>query len=288
MTDEEILEAAVEELSELDYPKLWMTERGLAKRLRRRAAMVGLDHVRLRGVLMDHAAGRPRQLRNSSSPSLRTLEVLWGAICEGGVQEADVPLPTLKGGLARVDPSGRRGQSEFGEEEEAADFFLSYRMADETHARYVVRTVERSGYSVWDAGSFIVDEEHINDRVLEAMNHVHKQLIYLSDSALGSLWVGKEVIHGDRLELDQTIVLKGDDDSLMESVYRMLDGEAPEFPPYREVSSQAVEMFRNILRTELAREEKIVYLHPVPIGNRWREYERLVPIFDFAQSPVEM
>ena len=283
MTDEDILEAAVEELRALRSPKLWMTERGLAKRLRRRAMLSGVDHVRLRSVLMEHAAKRPRLLRNSSSPSMHTLEVLWGAIRAGGVKEADVRLPLLTDGPARVDPEGRRGQSEFDEDEEPADYFLSYRMADGAHARHVIRAVEQSGFSVWDAGTFIVDEEHINDRVLEAMGQVGKQLIYLSDSALRSLWVGKEVIHGDRLELEQTIVLKGDDDLLMECVYRMLEGNAPDFPPYRDASSQAVEMFRGILQVELTGGATTVFLHPVPSGDRWRAYERLKPVSDFTR-----
>jgi hypothetical protein len=281
MTDEEILEAAVDELQVLRPPKLWMTERGLAKRLRRLPAMRGLDHVRLRSVLMDHAGNRPRLLRNSSSPSLHTLEVLWGAIREGGVKEADNPLPTLTGGPERVDPAGRLGQLDFDEQMEPADFFLSYRMADEIHARYVLRTVEHKGRSVWDAGSFIVDGEHINDRVIEAMGRVSKQLIYLSDSALRSLWLGKEVIHGDRLQLSQSIVVKGDDDQLMECIYRMLDGEAPEFPPHEGVSSQAVEMFRGVLHAELTKSDNAIYLHPQPIGDRWREYGRLRPVHDF-------
>ena len=172
MNDVDILDASLKKLRKLTGKKRWMTERGLAKRLRRDPAFERLDHVRLRSVLMDHAACRPRLIRNSSAPSLRTLEVLWGAIRKGGVEESDIPLPLLTGGPTRVDPEGRRAQSAFDEEEESADFFLSYRMADQTDARVVIKAVESSGSSVWDAGSFIVDGEHINDRVLESMKSV--------------------------------------------------------------------------------------------------------------------
>jgi len=279
MTDTEILEAAVKKLRRLTGKKRWMTERGLAKRLRRDPALERLDHVRLRAVLMNHAADRPRHIRNSSAPSLRTLEVLWGAIREDGVEEADIPLPLLTGGPTRVNPEGRRAQSAFDEEEEPADFFLSYRMADQTDARVVIKAVESSGSSVWDAGSFIVDGEHINDRVLEAMQSVRKQLIYLSESALRSLWVGKEAIYGDRLELEQTFVLKGDDDVLMECVYRMLNGEDPQFPPYLGATSQAVEMFRGMLQATLADPQgPTVYLSPLPADGRWRATDRLRPL----------
>ena len=282
MNDAEILQAANTELRKLRGRKLWMTERALAKRLRRDRAFGRLDHVRLRAVLMDHAASRPRRIRNSSAPSIRTLEVLWGAIREGGVEEADIMLPLLTGGPARVNPEGRRGQSAFDEQEEPADYFLSYRMADEDDARAVIRAVESSGSSVWDAGSFIVEEEHINDCVREAMKSVRKQLIYLSTSALRSLWVNKEAIYGDHLELKQVLVLKGDDDVLMECVYRMLNGEDPQFPPYRGRTSQAVDMFRGMLQATLADANGgTVYLSPLPADGRWRAIERLQSIDKF-------
>ena len=107
-------------------------------------------------------------------------------------------------------------------------------------------------------------------------------MIYLSESALRSLWVGKEAIYGDHLELEQVFVLKGDDDVLMECVYRMLNGEDPQFPPYRGRTSQAVDMFRGMLQATLADANGgTVYLSPLPADGRWRAIERLQSIDKF-------
>lgn len=279
MTDAEILDAAYAVLSNLTGKKLWMTERGLAKRLRRDAAFRELDHLRLREVLMDHAAQQHRRIRNSKSPSEKTLEVLWGAIRQGGIKEVHNPLPLLQDLSERLYPD--RVQREFEVDDEGADYFLSYRKLYEEQALEIVRTLERRDCSVWIAGQFIDPGQHINDRVIEAMGLVRKQLVYVDESALKSLWVGKEALHGARLDLEQKIVLKGDDPGVMDRFYAMLDDKPSWFGEYGGESGGAAERFRQLLKQRVAGGAEPIYMHPVPQGDAWMAYNRLKPMSEF-------
>lgn len=277
MTDAEILTGAREALLALSGKKRWMTERALAKRLRRRPAFRALDHLRLRDVLMQHASEPERTIRNSSAPSEKTLEVLWGAIQKDGVKEINNPLPVLRDLAQRRPPDDDPQPREFEEEEEAADYFLSYRMLYEERALELVRVLESRGWSVWIAGQFIGPGDHINQKVIDAMSRVRRQLIYVDESALHSLWVGKEALHGARLDLEQTFVLKGDDPGVVRRFVAMLNNQ----PEWFGAGEGAVGRFRELLEQRVANSGAKIYLHPDPESDEWRAHTRLVSISEF-------
>jgi len=281
MTDAEILTEAHDTLLALKGKKRWMTERGLAKRLRGRDAFRTLDHLRLRDVLMQHASEPGRTIRNSKAPSEKTLEVLWGAIQEGGVKEINNPLPVLRDLARRRHPDDDPQPREFEEDEEDADYFLSYRMLYEEQAFELVRALESRGWSVWIAGYFIGPGDHINQKVIDAMSRVRRQLIYVDESALHSLWVGKEALHGARLDLEQTFVLKGDDPGVVRRFVAMLNNEPDWFGAYGGASGGAVERFRELLEQRVAHSAAKIYLHPVPDSDTLLAHPRLASISEF-------
>lgn len=287
MTDEQILQAAHEELCKLNAPKLWMTERGLARRIHRNTTLEGVTQVRLRKVLMEHAALGPgrRIIRNSPYPSAKTLEVLWGAIrADNGVGERDVPPPIHDRGMLRMEAPEGEGRSE--EEESVPTHFLSYNFGDSDDAVAAAEVLEAKGHSIWIAGARIVDEEHINDAVIGAMRSVANHLIYLSANALQSLWVGKEALLGDNLSLKQTIIAKGDDPDLMQLVRDWMDGkqaaDSARIAQYEGVSFLAAWKFKELLKTHLQTPEEVIYLSP---GADADAHPRLRPLSEFPTAP---
>ncbi len=298
MNDEAIVEAARSALAGLQPPKLWMTARFLSRRLRKRhPELRGLSQVELFDVLTKHAArGRGnRAVRNSPYPSDSTLEVLWGAVEK--VDERDVEPPFLESpagadDLPRPAPAHAPGDPEAQEETDAAKpYFLSYNFKDAGAAHEVAAILERKGHPVWLAGARIAHGEFINERVKTAIGEARGLLLYLSAESLRSLWVAKEQIVGQALDLERTIVVKGDDPDLMTLVRHWLDpaarakgGEEPGIPMHQTASRAVAEQFRAALREDLAQPDRVVWLHP---EGSHADGRRLRGLADFPDAAAE-
>ncbi|NIR32284.1 MAG: toll/interleukin-1 receptor domain-containing protein [Gammaproteobacteria bacterium] len=281
MRDETIIEAARPVLAALEAPKLWMTARVLARRLRKqRPELGGISQIELFEALARHAArGRDhRTIRNSPVPSERTLEVLWGAVERVG--ELGVEPPFLRtvspddDPAALLDAARNPVDADVPEEDHEEDdaeppFFLSYSFDDSAAAKEIAGALERKGYSIWMAGTQIALGDFINEQVREAIGKSRGLLLYLSADSLRSLWVAKEQLVGEGLRLERTIIVKGDDPDLMALLSHWISpvplrpgaGE-PGIPLEQVVSYNVASRFRELLRETLGRAGSVVYLHP--------------------------
>ncbi len=286
MRDAEILEAAHHELRKLARPgnqRLWMSARSIASKLRRHPGFRELSQVRVFRVLMEHAASDNRRIRNSPLPSERTLEVLWAALGEHGVSEANVPPPVL------TPPQGQPLHRELGEmepsaAEEVVDWppthFISYNFADSADVGEVVNTLESEGHSIWMAGVRIAEGELINDKVIAALTSCKHQFIYLSTNSLMSLWVAKEMLVGAAMERPQTLILKGNDGQLMALVRDWLAGvrDSEHVTAYRGVSEHVASHFRDLLFEHLQSPDRTLYTFPEPVEP---VHARVQPLSEF-------
>ncbi len=301
MTNEAILELATAELKQLRAPKLWMTARGLSRRIRKKyPELRSLSQVSLFDVLSAHAASneRPRKIRNSPYPSMKTLEVLWGAIDGDRLKEREVDLPTMRADGAEPNPEKMISTALNPREEEVNEefdwppsWFLSYNFQDTEAARAIVDAIEHKGHSVWMAGAQIVSEEIINDEVVNAMKHAGGHLLYLSATALKSLWVGKEMIVGEIMNLPRTIIVNGDDADLMGLVRHWIGGGRSStfgrIKEYRGVSYQAARQFQDLLKQHLRCESNEIYLFPDVLDEEHASNERMLSLSEFPDADTQ-
>lgn len=297
MGDDTVIEATRSVLAALEAPKLWMTARVLARRLRKqRPELGGVSQVELFEALARHAArGRDhRTIRNSPVPSERTLEVLWGAVERVG--ERDVEPPFLRTVSPHDDPAALLDAArnpadadvqEADDEEDDAEppFFLSYSFNDSAAAKEIAGALEGKGHSIWMAGTQIALGDFINEQVREAIGKSRGLLLYLSADSLRSLWVAKEQLVGEGLQLERTIIVKGDDPDLMALLRHWISpvpprpgAEEPGIPLDQAVSYNVASRFRELLRETLGRPGSIVYLHP---EGRGADGERLLALSAF-------
>lgn len=291
---ERILEAAHHELLKLDKPKVWMTARGLAARIRSSSPKLEpVSQVALFEALCAHAEHRrPRLIRNSTSPSARTLEVLWGAIEKVDERDVDPPRKRATGPseefaeLERAQKAPREGD----ESDDALpiDFFLSYNFADAVAAAQAAEIIERRGYSVWMAGASIAGGEIINDTVRSAMRGARGMLLYLSGKSLRSLWVAKEQLVGALQDLPRSVIVDGSDADLVALVLHWIAagddaqrkhdfGGLLQVDP---VSYRVAVSFREQLRRQIEDPRQPIYAFPAsPVQS-----ERLLPLESFPQS----
>lgn len=299
MTNEAILEAATAELKQLSAPKLWMTARALSRRIRQKyPELRNLSQVSLFDVLSTHAASteRPRKIRNSPYPSIKTLEVLWGAIDGDRLKERrDVDLPTMRADGAEPNPEKMVARALNPLEDEANEeldgppsLFLSYNFKDTEAARDIVDSIEHKGHSVWMAGAQIVAEEVINDEVINAMKCAGGHLLYLSANALKSLWVGKEIIVGEAMKLPRTIIINGGDADLMGLVRHWIGGGRSstfgKIEEYRGVSYQAARQFQGLLKEHIRCESNTIYLFPDAPDEEHGNNERMLSLSEFPDA----
>ncbi len=302
MTTEAILEVATAELKQLGAPKLWMTARALSRRIRKKyPELQSLSQVSLFDVLSTHAASteRPRKIRNSPYPSKNTLEVLWGAIDGDQLRERhDVNPPTMRADGAGPNPEKMVAtalnplEDEVNEELDwPPSLFLSYNFQDTEAARNIVDAIERKGHSVWMAGAQIVDGEVINNQVINAMKHAGGHLLYLSANALKSLWVGKEVIVGETMNLPRTIVVNGGDADLMGLVRHWIGGGRSstfgKIEEYRGVSYQAARQFQDLLKEHLRCESNKIYLFPDAPDEEHVNKTRMLSLTEFPDADTQ-
>ena len=296
MNNEFIIDVATAELKLLDTPKLWMTARGLSRRIRLKyPELSGLSQIKLFDILSAHANSieRPRKIRNSPFPSLKTLEVLWGAIDGERVIEKEVEPPTMRAEGAEPNPDkmiSRACNVLDDEVNEQFDLpptlFLSYNFNDTEEARCIVDSLENRGHSVWMAGAQIVAEEIINDAVINAMKQAEGHLLYLSENALKSLWVGKETMFAAAINLPRTIIVNGLDVELMGLVRHWMSGgkslEFGKIDEYKGVSFQAARMFQDLLKEYVRVESNVIYVFPDTPANTHSNDERVV---SFSKYP---
>jgi hypothetical protein len=289
---EAVIKAAHRTLEELEPPKLWLTARGLAGRLRKREGLRSLSQVDLYNLLAEHAEhGRPRLIRNSRSPSARTLEVLWGAVSKVSEMVVEPPRKTPDTyEEVMADLYGRRAAVVDGdaiaEADSAPDFFLSYNFNDSAAAADVAQILERKNYSVWIAGACIAAHAIINDAVRNAMAKAGGMLLYLSSSSLRSLWVAKEQLVGEALP--RHIIVKGDDGDLIGLVHHWIEGgddaeRANDFGGLLQVDAVSFNVaasFREQLRRHVVNPAFPIYMHPPLDGCN----ERLVPLEWFPEA----
>jgi hypothetical protein len=290
----EILKAAKKELLALherpDSRKLWLTARVLAKRIRDRPGFHDLSRTRLEAVLMEHR-GKPvgqRCIRNSKYPSGRTLEVLWGAIAQGRLEDIEVPPPTLARDWSNRPERERDAHgNELNEDDihhERPTVFLSYNSSDLERAHEVVEILTERGHSVWFAETRIRPGEEINVAVQAALDLVGRHVVYLSWTALESLWVGNEFLFGAAQELEQFHVVRGDDREAMSRVIASTHHWAGgiggiEVPPDA-TSREQVCQFHKTVEQQLSDGQRKIYVHPLPEGGLGGE-PCLRPLSDF-------
>lgn len=298
MHDREILEAAKFELQKLRRDKPWLTARVIAKRVRQKPELKTLSQNRLYDVLQRHAAlGKDhRDIRNSPYPSTRTLETLWAAVGPGFVRDRDVEPPFLLDGgneaeaHAPAEPAPEEELDEIAEDEaDAPDTFFSYRFRDRQTVRAVAERLEAKGHSIWIAGARIVAGQNINDEVIRAMGTADKQVLYLSRHTFDSLWVGKEIIVGAKRDLDQTLVIDGEDRELVGLLVDWMQGnyqsEYSYIADYQGVSEGVALEFQQLLKAYLEDADKRVYLYPEWPEDAPEPHERMRPLDAYPALP---
>ena len=278
------IKAAETVLSRMERPRVWMTARGMAHRIRILARdeygfrkLVGLSQVDLFNKLVEHASREvgDRVIRNSRFPSFHTLEDLWGAIATVGDRDVLPPMLLLSTtDRPRTDSELSITVDDFDpnrEVEEQAAYFMSYNHCDEAAALAIVSELEKKGHSVWIAGSRIAEGEYISQRVRRAIQAAKGTILYLSEKSLQSRWVAKEAIVSEALSLDEPlkIIVKSDDADLIALVSYWLhsatencDETESRVPLELSTSNQAAVKFRNILKREVHETDNKIYLYP--------------------------
>ncbi len=288
------LNAAQFELERLEPPKLWLTARGLAARIRsRHPGLRSLSQQSLFEALAHHAEHeRARVIRNSRSPSAKTLEVLWGAVSRVGEMEVEPPwrrAQTPEEELAALDRALNGAPAEE-DADDPPDFFLSYNHNDHAAAAAVTEILEGKGHSVWMAGAVIAAGDMINDAVRSAMAEARGMLLYLSSDSLRSLWVAKEQLVGGLRELPRWIIARGDDVDLMDLIHHWLGGDDDTLRDpgdfggllqVDELSYNVAASFRDQLRDDIRDPLRPIYVFPA--GDHLSD--RFLPLSSFAVEP---
>jgi hypothetical protein len=177
----------------------WRTTSALERELKMSAGT-------LYPVLERHVSDPKRKIRYHKYPS-RSLEVLWGLVDTVG-ERADLPP------LRRVDPPSESGFVGVG-----PSIFISHAHADEETAKKIGERIANAKGQPWLFEMEIETDQPIIGSVKETIQKCQGAIVFVSCSALGSLWVHKEfgrTLNG--LNPKTLVVLDDQDVALLQAV----------------------------------------------------------------------
>ncbi|TNE47894.1 MAG: TIR domain-containing protein [Bacteroidetes bacterium] len=122
------------------------------------------------------------ELRFSTLPSVKSLEVLWGSISRVGSRKV---LDIYKTDDALL-PEGQEARRR-------PNLFLSYSFKDSALVLELSRKLWAYGLYAWIAEMEILRHEHINAAVIEAIEALPFFGVFITHNSLGSSWSAKEV-----------------------------------------------------------------------------------------------
>ena len=176
----------------------WRTTRGLEEELR-------LESGTLFPVLEEHANQKNRKIRYHKYPS-RSLEVLWGLVARVG-ENPNLP-PIRRATYPSADST--RGVGPL--------VFVSHSHRDESVAVKIGQMLIESGAQPWLFEMKIEEDQPIIHAVYESIQNCDGAVIYISRSALGSLWVHKEFGRAlNEVNASVLVVLDGGDPELVDA-----------------------------------------------------------------------
>ncbi|GEM_PF-5225051 len=200
----EFQEHILKSLKHASPEKPWMTARTIAKKMSIPSQHKEVESALFHYLEQQENLGEPSEVRYSSLPSRKTLEVLWGACKSVGKQD----LPNItKDNVADEFPDGILTREE-------TDIFISHSHRDFKDVLEVATHLIDAGISPWLAETHINQGEHIHEEIISAINQTQALLLFLSSNALGSRWTGKECEYAMHNGIPIYVVANIDDDTI--------------------------------------------------------------------------
>ena len=233
------LDSIVELLAEqADTTKPWMTARSIAKRLGLDTSFCGeIESTLLAYFRACSENNKKSQVRYSTLPSIKTLEVLWGHtkavgfrnVCD--IHKTDVADDSL--GIV--------------DEIEAADVFISHSFKDYDSVMDIASHLQAKDIRPWLAETHIAKDEHINEQVIWGIRRTSCFALFLSQSALQSKWTGKEFQQAKVKKIRIIIIVNCADPVIKNLFIRRFSGQPVD---QIDLNGKAYSFFENLLTTE--------------------------------------
>jgi len=168
---------------------------------------LGLGSGTLFPILEEHASLPNRKIRYHKYPS-RKLEVLWGVVSQVGENPR---LPALRrADYPSEDTLRARGPL----------IFISHNHRDENTTKAIAQMLTKSGATPWLFEMEIEQDQPIIHAVHDSIQRCDGAIVFISRSALGSLWVHKEFSKAlKEVNHSVLVILDGSDEALLEAIY---------------------------------------------------------------------
>jgi len=191
-----MIDTIIKKLEGADPEKPWKTANSLAK-LFDGISAEQVEHL----LILYYTENKNPQIRYSSLPSKKTLEVLWGHLDH--VRSRNLEPLTLREGVERLELES--------DDFASPEVFLSHSHKDflqvKKLAEHLVDKSENEGVGLWIAEVDILKGDLINHRIIRGLNKCHTLLFYLSQNSIHSKWSCKELEQAIRKIKDIVIVI---------------------------------------------------------------------------------